>query len=232
MCSSLLVTGKECLTLSADLKLNILCFTWSFDPAGLQQSHPRVKIKTCFFPNSHEVGVRIWEPCLEKFCKKSQVSSVCVLIRNSKEAVKSLFTLSLQLYWAQPVRLYHCVRIAILKLFCNGIRFAAFLGHSSPGWIRVQCLAQGHARLQWEAGQESSFISCGGQHLGKAIFRPFLFTKLCELLADPVLALWVLQALLYSIEQQWLHSPLHSSISGSGKAGILTGLSQRPAVWH
>lgn len=50
-------TSKECLTLSANLKLNVLCFTWSFDPAGLQQFHPRVKIKICFSPNSHEAGV-------------------------------------------------------------------------------------------------------------------------------------------------------------------------------
>lgn len=71
---------------------------------------------------------------------------------------------------------------------------------------------------------------------------PFLFTELCEVLTDPVLALWVLQACLYSVQTPVSALPFlpvvkllcdeWSSIPGSGEAGILTGLSQCPAAWH
>lgn len=85
---------------------------------------------------------------------------------------------------------------------------------SSQGWIRVQCLARGHARLQWEAGQQPCVIYCGGQNMGIPSFWPFLFANLwwtdpdLTLLTAPGLALWLLQALSYSVKQQCLHSPL------------------------
>lgn len=90
---------------------------------------------------------------------------------------------------------------------------------SSQGWIRVQCLARGHARLQWEAGQQPCVIYYGGQNMGIPSFWPFLFANLwwtdpdLTLLTAPGLALWLLQALSYSVKQQCLHS-LWSSIPG------------------